>query len=347
MSYGGTESYAVNTGQVATFHDAASTPGTITFGTPAIENCPAASYASAFFAIPAAGDPPAAAYAAGTWVSTTVPGGQTYANFEVGFVRDNLTYVLADCVSTTGTIITGAVLLTVGGTHNESIPGGGFSNTIPANSRIALAISGNTISVHLFTAGAWVTLCSCSSVGIYDFTAPGALVGWRPFIGMSSSPNASSQTFSQLQWGPLSDLSNTGFNPPTSLGGAIVPGPQVALTWNASVPFPGNPLTAPVGYNVYRNGTLLTNVTVPGQTFFTDTTVIAGLSYTYTVAAANADLTDASGLSAPLVINTSPVFLYGRFSPANAFAPVMLINVKGIKPKLYAPVINPNMRSRR
>jgi hypothetical protein len=348
MSYGGTESYAVNTGQVAIYHDVASVVSSLTFGTPAVETAPTAGYSSGFFAIPAAGDPPAAAYAAGTWVSTTVAPGQSYANFEVGFVLNNGTYILADCNTTSGSMVGGAILLCVSGAHHESFSGGGWTTPIPTNSRMALALVGNVASVWAYIAGSgvWTQLCSTNVGAYYDFTAPGALVGWRPFIGQSSSPNSSAQYFLGLQWGPYSQLQGTGFYPPTGVGGAILAGPEVQLSWNPALPFPGNPLTIPVGYNVYRNGTLLANVTTTGVTNFIDSTVTAGVSYTYTVTAANADLSDASGQSLPVTLSTSPVFVYGRYVGAPVFKAFEITNTKGIEPRVWRPKSNNTIKAK-
>lgn len=100
-------------------------------------------------------------------------------------------------------------------------------------------------------------------------------------------------------------------------------------------------------YLVYRNGTLI-GVTAPGVTSFDDLSPLAGVN-TYTIYASYDGVTQMSAASNPVTITIAGgvAFVSGAFSPANAFAPIMLINVKGIKPKFYAPVINPNMRSRR
>lgn len=100
-------------------------------------------------------------------------------------------------------------------------------------------------------------------------------------------------------------------------------------------------------YIVYRNGTPI-GVTAQGVTTFVDESPLAGAN-TYTVYASYDGVSLNSAASDPFTITVSlgKVYLSGKFSPANAFAPIMLINLKGVKPRFYVPVINPNMRSRR
>lgn len=100
-------------------------------------------------------------------------------------------------------------------------------------------------------------------------------------------------------------------------------------------------------YIVYRNGVPI-GVTGQGVTGFVDNSPLAGAN-TYTVYASYDGVSLNSAASDPFTVTVSlgNVFVSGKFSPANAFAPIMLINLKGVKPKFYAPVINPNMRSRR
>ena len=84
--------------------------------------------------------------------------------------------------------------------------------------------------------------------------------------------------------------------------GAVANGPtSVTVSWSASSDASG------IGnYEVYRGGTLLT--TVSGSTLsFTDTTVLAGTSYSYTVDAIDASpAKDKSGQSSPPATVTTP-----------------------------------------
>lgn len=106
---------------------------------------------------------------------------------------------------------------------------------------------------------------------------------------------------------------------------------------------PTSPFTnpgAPPGYIVYRDGAELAQVLTFGSTTYTDAEVAAGVTYTYTVAAQDGTDTAVSDLSSPLVVNV-PLFpqnIYGLFVAADNYAPILLSNVHGIKPRIYTPI---------
>ncbi|MFD0331475.1 fibronectin type III domain-containing protein [Streptacidiphilus monticola] len=101
---------------------------------------------------------------------------------------------------------------------------------------------------------------------------------------------------------------------PANLHTTSVAATSVSLAWNASTDNVGV-----TGYTVYRNGVQLAT-TAPATTTYTDQSVAAGTSYTYTV-----DAFDAAGnhsaQSSPLAVTTptaSPAFVQGA---ANSPAP--------------------------
>jgi hypothetical protein len=106
---------------------------------------------------------------------------------------------------------------------------------------------------------------------------------------------------------------------------------------------PTGPFGIPFGYDIYRNGVSV--ATFAGGPAYIDT-VPAGGIYTYNVAAWD-NTADSSDLSAPLILNVSAtvVKVYGKFAPAAAYPPALLINAKGIKPRVYMPKENVTVKT--
>jgi chitodextrinase len=77
---------------------------------------------------------------------------------------------------------------------------------------------------------------------------------------------------------------------PTNLSAAALSASQIKLSWSASTPASGTTLT---GYNVYRNGSIIT--TTQGTTY-TDSSLSPGTAYEYKVSA-NASNNTSSGIS--------------------------------------------------
>jgi hypothetical protein len=105
----------------------------------------------------------------------------------------------------------------------------------------------------------------------------------------------------------------------------------------------GNP---PPGYDVLRNGVSIAHVT--GVTSFFDTVPTQG-TYQYTVAAWDGASTDISDVSAPLDVTFTVVVpnvhVYGKFIGSLVFPPTLLIDAKGIKPRVYAPKENVTVKT--
>lgn len=98
------------------------------------------------------------------------------------------------------------------------------------------------------------------------------------------------------------------------LGTAITDITNLGLVVGTVTPSCSN--TVPIGYVISTNPAIGTNVP--------DGTVI--------------DITVSDGLCSPTV------FLYGKFAPAAAYKPVLLVDAKGIKPRIYRPRENTTVR---
>jgi hypothetical protein len=90
-------------------------------------------------------------------------------------------------------------------------------------------------------------------------------------------PASSSSTGSSVTPPPATQLPST----PTNLSAAAPSSSQVNLSWNASTGTTSDPVS---GYQVFRNGT---QINTSATTSVSDTTVAAGTTYSYTVAAVN------------------------------------------------------------
>lgn len=96
----------------------------------------------------------------------------------------------------------------------------------------------------------------------------------------------------------------------------------------------------PDSYNIYENGVLIGNTT---NTSFVDLNPVPGLT-TYSVTAVYG-----STESTPdtiTVLNGGTVTVYGGFAEAEDFPPIMLANLKGIKPRVYVPIQSTTVRTK-
>lgn len=98
----------------------------------------------------------------------------------------------------------------------------------------------------------------------------------------------------------------------------------------------------PPAYIVDRDGVEIAQVLAPGITSYTDVNVVVGHTYVYKVAAQDGSNTQQSDFSAPLSVTIpfADQHLFMPFVPASIFKPIVLANLKGIKPRIYAPIEN-------
>ena len=103
-------------------------------------------------------------------------------------------------------------------------------------------------------------------------------------------------------------------------------------------------IVTPVGYDVYRNGVSVATYT--GPTGYTDVGLSIG-SYTYQVAAWDGVSADSSNLSSPITVNVVGYLppKYAKFVQPKIYVPTLLIDAKGIKPRVYMPKENVTVKT--
>ncbi|MGZ5534094.1 MAG: DUF7402 domain-containing protein [Methylobacter sp.] len=180
----------------------------------------------------------------------------------------------------------------------------GQNSSVPSNSGITF--SNNSWSTNPPSAAAASTnIIGDPHVARTGSTAPGALtsayfkiLGSSPVINAATPLNNVPTDFFQASRGTAPDIGGHEFqastsgsgttsttdttapSAPSSLGATAGSSTQVSLVWNASTDNVGV-----TGYRIYRNGTQINTSTA---TSFTDTTVTAGTSYSYTIKAYDA-----------------------------------------------------------
>jgi hypothetical protein len=182
-------------------------------------------------------------------------------------------------------------------TYNYSTAAATVIDTPPALTNSTTA----AISFHS-TGGGSAFSCSLDSGGAAPCTSP------VNYSGLSAGPHSltvtgTGATPATANW----TIDTSPPSTPTNLAGAPASGTQVNLTWTASTDN-----TGVTGYDVYRNGSLLTPTPVTG-TSYTDTTASPGTSYQYGV-----DARDGAGNVSP---QTTPVPVT---TPTGASGPVLV-----------------------
>jgi hypothetical protein len=339
MTWQGFEPFDNNTGQFTapSFAPSAVTNGSIAFsggqGTVTYPNNGA--YSAQAFILPAAGDPDDNSYVAIDVVSFTAPGGQLFDVVDVCLTKDGNNGVFLDAAVPSTALRVGA---NFGGTRSY----GSFVST-PTESvpySIALSWQGNVFNTWLLVPGVgWTQYSSYDVTSLHDFTAIGGRVGWRPGFIPACQPNQATFTVDNLRWGPISDLTNNLlYLPPTNVATVLAIDTQIQIQWSASAAYVGSGLPPPTYYVVYRDGVQV-GTTSGGATTFIDSGAFSeNHPYVYTVAAANSLGVPISGQSAPHTVIIAPSFLIMTFAPAATYKPIMLANVKGIKPRIYVPI---------
>lgn len=158
--------------------------------------------------------------------------------------------------------------------------------------KVALAIDGKFLDIWLYKTATnlWTRIAHQDISVQFDMSVVGALTDYKPAIIYWTDASGSLGTdVDNLQWGPTSDFTPAfEYEPPQNLNVTGATPVQVDLAWDEAIPtFGGGALTAPAGYIVYRDGVQLAWVGTPGQLTYSDTTVFAGHTYEYTVAAAD------------------------------------------------------------
>lgn len=342
MTWGGLETFQSNTSQ---FASGAFNGGPVT-GSIAISEgtgtYTATSGTSTYFQhTVSGGDPTNDTYVAVDLNSFVIPSGASFLGYNPCFVKDNGDILMAE----SGPVVGGTtneysfrINTFVGGTR--TVWGTVVTVTVAPPYRSAISIEGKNLCFYIFLSGSWAKQITVDVSSAIDLTIQSNLTGYRPGFAPWCDAANPQLVYSELQWGPLSDLATSGFFPPAGVGAIVIPGPAVKLTWAPSQPFPGNPSTQPYGYLVYRNGIQVGTVSVTGITTYTDSTVSTGTVYTYTIAAMNSDGSVGSSQSSPVVISTAPVSVYGKFVGSAVFESIEISQVGDIIPRIWPPKKN-------
>lgn len=348
MSFQGIETFQLDVGQFFETRFSTDNQGTLTFVSgQGVVSDPGVGgpYSGTWLYINSGGVPPSAAYVAIDTVGWTASGSPSYISFNPGFYKDGNNFVFADNgpdFSHPGSF--GIRLgVGIGGIKQYNSPTAPiFASPLPF--RKAIAINGKFLEFWVFVSGAWTQLQTWDCSAIFDMTQPGAMNGFKAGFSLWNDAAAGNvtATVANLQWGPYSDLTKP-YLPPANLTGSQAPG-EVLLTWTASIPVAsgGGP---PYGYAIFRGGVQIGTSTV---TNFVDTNVTIGSTYVYTVEAIDSGGAAASALSNPLsiTISSGQVILTTPFVFADSYKPVMLANVKGIKPRIWVPSQNNVVRTK-
>jgi chitodextrinase len=157
-------------------------------------------------------------------------------------------------------------------------------------------INGNSSLVEVWLDGTKVVIKNAEALGT---TGVGRIYIGDPSTGLTFDTAFDNQTVSVSAGGDTSPPTV-----PTGLTATVINANRVDLSWNASTDDVGV-----AGYTVYRNGTVLTSV---GSTAFSDLSVTANTTYSYTV-----DAFDAAGnhsaQSSSVSVTTPPVIFSDGF----------------------------------
>jgi beta-glucanase (GH16 family)/uncharacterized protein YccT (UPF0319 family) len=158
-----------------------------------------------------------------------------------------------------------------------------------------------------------------SNVTTYTDTGLAAGTTYSYTVTAFNSAGATSAPSSPLS--ATTQSATSSLNPPTGLFSSSTTSSSVAVSWIASTS------TGVTGYNVYRNGAKIGSVAA-NFTYFVDTGLTPGTTYTYTANAFNAS-GGVSALSAPFVVATlssgnipGPTIPTGLFSSATTMTSV-------------------------
>lgn len=101
----------------------------------------------------------------------------------------------------------------------------------------------------------------------------------------------------------------------------------------------------PPVYGIFRDGVLIGSTT---DTTFEDLTPLSG-THAYTVEVIDVDNNPMSPVSNSINISIAlaSYFYFGKFDPDVVYVPILLTDVKGIKPRIYMPLENTTVRTRR
>jgi thermitase len=106
-------------------------------------------------------------------------------------------------------------------------------------------------------------------------------VGWDMYYGHGRVNAGRAVQLAASTTGSLGDIDRTAPSTPVNLSATSITGTSVTMTWT-----PATDNVAVTGYDIYRNGVKIGTASVPS---YTDTTVKGDMTYTYSVAARDAE----------------------------------------------------------
>lgn len=347
MSFKGLETFTADVGQFTkSFWSVLGDRGTLSFVSDTGVVTQTSGSSSTIWIRRDSGDGTTTSYVAMDYLSSVNNGAVSFVNANPGFFKSGNDFVIADfnVVDAASNSFGLAITTVLGGSHAFH---GVTTLTLTAPFRVAVSLVGNVFTFYVFQAGVWVSKLTADLSAVHDFTAPGAMVGWNAGFAIATNNGTPTVTIDNLQWGPNADLTSSfGYFPPTALGATQPVVGVVDLFWTDSIPVLGSGFTGPPPrYVVYRNGVAIGNT---GTNSYSDATAVAGNTYLYTVAAADVSNVPLSDQSTGLLVSVSvrTGFAFGKFALDAAYAPILLANIKGIKPRIYMPEENTTVRSR-
>src|SRR3990167_5428984 len=214
------------------------------------------------------------------------------------------------------------------GIYDATGPGGGPGAKKAETNSFTPTTGWNTANVitpvSLPTGTYWLTyLPSSSSLG-FRLAYTGSAKWYSYTYGVMPTTYSTAPTAGTYHWSFYATL-NTSTSPdttapttPTNLSATAVSSSQINLSWTASTDNVGV-----TGYDIYRNGTLLTSVTTPS---YSNTGLTASTLYSYTVRAKDA----AGKISPPQTTGASATTLAGTPPPSGtAITSVDVTNTSG------------------
>lgn len=317
------ENFAADTGQFGTFNTSGSFAVT---GNQGIFSCqaPGLSNSSAYEnAWTVSGSPDfivTANIGTPTW---QFPFSGTFENFGPGLLKDANNYMVLE-VSSQGhssTQFALDLLFVFSGTQHN-LATGNIATTVPPD-MVGMGMQGNIVSCWLSFGGVWQSLPAFTFdvTSIHDFTSAGGTTGWFPGCHMDSAGQAAtiSMAISLLRFSE----------------------PFAAPTSNVTVP-------DVVGETTVQAESDITAANLNSSTTTAFSSTVAAGHVISTNPAAGTSV--AFGSIVVLTISLGPdpsltKFVYGKFAPASAFKPTLLIDAAGIKPRIYMPKENVTVKT--
>lgn len=216
------------------------------------------------------------------------------------------------------TLVLGNPTLSILGGNNQTAQTGTF-NANPFDLAVGNAagsepLYGATVTFSVQSGGGYLATTNTGSPTLYSsLTLTTDIDGTaQVYYKQPSGSGVSSQILASSGGGQItfttSTISGTPPNAPDWVQAGTVASNSITISWGAASTASGG--SSVVGYNVYRNGTLLNSTPIVG-TQYTDTTVAANTDYTYTIKTVDTS----GGLSTATTLEVSTAGTFEVFTP--------------------------------